>query len=165
MSLTASVTNKLTVTYSGTVDIGEVSHSASESNSIDFTNGSGANQAGKFWADSRTLAASASESLDLSGGITDALGNTLTLTSVKAIRIRAAAANTNDVLVGGAAANAFLLFADATDIVAIKPGGTFLLVDPTAAGMAVTAGTGDLLKVANSSSGTGVTYSIEVVGV
>ena len=39
-----------------------------------------------------------------------------------------------------------------------------LLVAPGAAGYAVTAGTGDILKVANSGAGTGVTYDIVIVG-
>ena len=46
----------------------------------------------------------------------------------------------------------------------MQPGGTLLLVAPNAAGYAVTAGTGDLLKVANSGGSTGVTYDIVIVG-
>lgn len=49
------------------------------------------------------LAASASENLDLAGGLTDDFGATLTFTAIKEIIIHASSANTNNVLVGGAA--------------------------------------------------------------
>lgn len=132
--------------------------------SLALTDGTGANQAKNHWHDQRTLAASASESLDLAGGLTNLLGEVLTFTKIKAIFIFAATANTNNVEVGGAAANAFPLFKDATDIYPAPPGGIFLVTFPDANGKAVTAGTGDLLKIANSGAGTGVTYDIVIVG-
>ena len=46
---------------------------------------------------------------------------------------------------------------------AVKPGGVFLWAAPSG-GLTVTGGTGDILQVANSGSGTGVTYSIVIVG-
>ena len=39
---------------------------------------------------------------------------------------------------------------DVTDIVSVKPGGTFIWIAPDINGGAVTAGTGDLLKVAKT---------------
>jgi hypothetical protein len=93
-------------------------------------------------------------------------GATLTFTKIKAILVKAAEGNTNNVVVGGAASNGWVgPFGDVSDTVAVKPGGTLLLVAPNAAGYAVTAGTGDILKVANSGAGTGVTYDIVIVGV
>jgi uncharacterized phiE125 gp8 family phage protein len=71
----------------------------------------------------------------LSGVLANALGASLAFTAVKAILIVADAANVNNVVVGGAASNAFALFGDATDTIAIKPGGAFMIVDPSAAGM------------------------------
>lgn len=164
MSLTATVLSKITAVKAGSPDIGAASYTTAESQSISFTNGTGANQATHVWSDTRTLAASATENLDLAGGLTDALGNALTFTAIKAIRVRAASANTNNVVVGGAAMNAFLLFSDATDKISVKPGGVFLYCDPSAAGTAVTAGTGDILLIANSGAGTSVEYDIEIIG-
>lgn len=142
-------------------DLGVAQFPLSYDSQFSFTDGSGANQAGKIFSDTRTLAASATESLDFSGVLLDPFGAVITSAKLKALIIKAAAANTNDVLVGGAASNALSsLFGDATDIIVVKPGGLFCVVAPQAAGYAITAGTGDLLKVANSSSGTGVTYDI-----
>jgi phosphoserine phosphatase len=84
---------------------------------------------------------------------------------VKALIIKAAAANTNDVVVTSAAANGFITWTKAAgDGVNVKPGGILVLVAPNAAGYGVTAGTGDLLNIANSGAGTGVTYDIIVIG-
>jgi len=148
------------------VDIGEATHEANWSPSYGFTDGAGANQAKSVFADERTLAASANESLDLAGGLTDVFGNSITFTKIKAIIIQAAAANSNDVLVGGAASNGFTSFVGAADdTIKVKPGGMFMIVAPDANGLAVTAGTGDLLKIANSAGGSGVTYKIIIIGV
>jgi hypothetical protein len=51
--------------------------------------GTGANQADKLWSDTRTLAASAVEDLDLAGVLVDALGVTATFARVKGLIIAA----------------------------------------------------------------------------
>ena len=133
---------------------------------INLGDGNGANQANQVFHDQRTLAASATEELDLAGVLANPLGQTITFTKIKALLIRAAATNVNDVLIGGAASNAFASpFGDATDVVKVRPGGTLLLVAPDSNGYAVTAGTGDKLKVANSAAGSGVTYDVVLIGV
>lgn len=130
-----------------------------------LTNGTGANQANEAFFDRRTLTASSTENLDLAGGLTDAFGTTLAFTKIRALAVYAAAANTNNVLVGGAASAQFSTWVgDVTDVVVVRPGGLFLLTAPDATGLAVTATTADLLKIANSSSGTSVTYDICIIG-
>ena len=129
-----------------------------------LTDGTGLNQAKNHWHDQRTLGASATENLDLSGVLTNLFGELLVFTKIKAIFVFAAVANTNNVEVGGAAANAFLFLKAAADIVPVRPGGHFLLTAPDANGIAVTAATGDILKVTNSGAGTGVTYDIILIG-
>jgi len=161
----AQVSAVIKADLANVVDLGTVMNSVSWSPSYSFGDGTGADQAKIVFTDERTLAASANESLDLAGGLTDAFGQAITFTKIKAIAIKAAAGNTNNVEVGGAASNAFLLFKDATDVLPVRPGGMALIVAPDAAGIAVTAGTGDLLKVANSGGGTGVTYQIAILGV
>ncbi|MBD3847105.1 hypothetical protein IED13_15455 [Bosea sp. SSUT16] len=129
-----------------------------------FGSGSGANQASNAFSDSRTLAASGSENIDLAGALTTIFGVVLNFASVKAILIRARATNVNNVAVGPAASNGFLgPFADASDRVVIKPGGVFLVTAP-AAGWPVTAGTGDLLTVTNLGAGSAVDYDIVIIG-
>ena len=133
--------------------------------SFSFTDGTGANKAKNHWHDQRTLAASASEDLDLAGGLTDAFGNVITFTKIKAIIVFAAAANTNDVVLGNAAANAWIgPFGAAAHTVAVKPGGIAIFIAPDANGYAVTAGTADILKVLNGGAGTSVTYDIFILG-
>lgn len=151
--------------YNAGLDIGDGKHVINKTYDVAFSNGTGANQANMVFTDQRTLSASGTEDLDLAGGLTDAFGNTITFTSIKGIFIYAATGNTNDVLVGGAASNQFIEWvSNASDVIVVKPGGFFGLCNPAANGYAVTASTGDLLKVANSSSGTSVTYDIIIVG-
>jgi hypothetical protein len=139
------------------------SHPVQYSKSFSLPNGSGSGQADVIWDDERTLAASATESLDLQA-LTDAFGGSIVLTALKALLIYASPTNANDVQVGGAASNAFQAFLDdATGYAVVKPGGMLLIVAP-AAGYTVDS-THHLLKVANSGSGTGVTYDIIAIGI
>lgn len=152
--------------YSSTLDIGTAIHNVLVDAGTLFTNGEGANQAEVAFTDQRTLAASTGEDLDLSGtSLQDAFGNNVAFTSIKVMIVSAASGNTNNVLVGGASATAFSAFvSDPTDEVVIVPGGTFVLIAPSAAGYAVSAGATDLLRIENSSSGTSVTYDITLIG-
>jgi hypothetical protein len=115
------------------------------------------------WSDTRTLTASATEDLDFAGSLTNALGSTQTFARIKAIIVTAAAANTNNVNIIRPAANGVPLFLAASDGTPVLPGGTFMWVAP-AAGVVVTAGTGDLVTFTNSAGSTSVTYSIIVLG-
>ena len=165
-----SALSRISVNFAGVlesaVDIGTVKHSVDYGATYNLTDGTGADQIKEIFADTRTLSASASENLDLAGVLTDAFGAVITFTKVKAICIKAAAGNTNNVMVGGhGSAACFSMFNAATDKLSIKPGGMALLVAPDSTGFAVTATTADMLTVANSSSGTSVTYDIIIMGV
>lgn len=132
---------------------------------VTLTNGTGANQSDLIFMDTRTLTASATENLDLAGSLTDPFGATLTFARIKAILVMADAANTNSVQIGGAASNAFINWvANSSDIVNVRPGGRFLIIAPDATAYAVTASTGDILKMANSAGSTSVTYTIVIIG-
>lgn len=165
MSLTTSLRMVLTAVQYGAQDLGTARFPLTYDKSTNMPNGTAAGQADLMWSDQRTLAPSASESLDLAGTLVGALGNTLTFARVKAIVIRAADGNTNDLLVGGAASNGFASWVgDPTDKVKIKPGGMLVLVAPGATAYPVTAGTGDQLQVANSAAGTSVAYDVILIG-
>lgn len=143
---------------------GSTDHRFDSKGNYPFSDGTGAQQANNVWRSGRTLASGANENIDLAGVLTGMIGGTATFSAIKAIRIRASSANTTNLLVGGAASNAFAgCFGDATDTVKVKPGGEFLWIDPSAAGEAVVAGTGDLLKIANG-SGASAAYTIEILG-
>jgi hypothetical protein len=164
--LTTNVNLTVSGVYSAALDIGSVQYPLAFGANMVLGNGTGASQAQYVFTDVRTLTASASENLDLAGALADAFGATLTFTKVKALIIKADAANTNDVVVGGHASAAFAsMFADATDKIKVKPGGTFMVTAPDANGLAVTATTADLLTVANGGSGTSVTYTVIIIGV
>jgi hypothetical protein len=156
--------------YSSTLDAGTDTaiHVVDENPITKFTDGESANQAEVMFRDTRTLAASASEELDLSGtALQDAFGNNIAFTSVKAMIVEAASGNTNDVLVGGtgSAAQWSTWASNVSDVVVVEPGGTFVIMSPSAAGYVVTATTADLLLITNSSSGTSVDYTITLIGI
>lgn len=162
MSLTVSGILNLLATQVASRDLGEANSPAAGSVSIKLTNGTGANQADLVFDDTRTTA---DETLDLAGSLSDAFGNTITFARIKAIYIKAAAANTVDIYVGGAATNQFATFVgDASDKIVIKPGGALFLYDAGATAYAVTAGTGDNLKIAASDGATSISYDIILVG-
>lgn len=164
MALTTKLLASISYKLTGSPDIGNALSEFAGFNAVELPSGTGAGKADVVFADKRTLAASASEELDLSGTLANALGGDAVFAKVKAILVKAAAGNTNNVVVGGAAENAFVGPFDAADnTVAIPPGGDLMLTAPSA-GWAVTAGTADLLKIANSSSGTGVDYTILLIG-
>jgi hypothetical protein len=165
MSLTSSLRVALTAVQYSALDLGTSRFPVTYDKTTNMPSGTAAGQADLLWTDTRTLAASASESLDLSGTLTGAFGATLAFARVKALLIRAADANVNDVVVGGVASNGFASWVgDPTDKVKVKPGGLLLLTAPGATAYPVTAATGDLLQVANGGSGTSVTYDVIVIG-
>ncbi|MBB6191199.1 hypothetical protein FHS51_001421 [Sphingobium wenxiniae] len=165
-TLTSKIALSVAANLAAALDVGTGAHEVAFGPTYVLQNGTGANQANELWADTRTIAASGSEDLDLSGGVSDIFGTSLAFTKIKALVVVAAAANTNDVVVGGAAANAIAsVFGDVSDTIRVKPGGMVALVAPDAAGYALTAGTADLLKVANSGAGSAVSFTIVVIGV
>lgn len=127
-----------------------------------FTNGTGSGQADQIFRDQRTLADGATENLDLAGVLTDPFGVTLTFAKVKVIIIQNLS-TTQTLTLGGAATAQFINWVGgATYTVNIPPGGFFAIAAPIA-GFAVTATTGDLLKVLNS-AGASCIYNIVIIG-
>lgn len=164
MGLTSKLLASVIAAHTNPLDLATGKNDLSYTKQIDLASGVGANQADKLWHDQRTLAASATEDLDLAGVLVDAFGATFTLARVKGLIVAAAPGNTNNVLIGNATANAWSTLLGATGVATIRPGGLLAVFAPDATAYAVTAGTGDLLKVANSGAGTGVTYDIVIIG-
>ena len=165
-SLTASINLNIVANYRGSNDLGAPSFSLTQSlqPAINLGTGTGSGQADLMFTDTRTLAASATENVDLAGVLADAFGTTLTFVQIKVVKICAATANTNNVVVGGAGANTFLgMFGAATHTISVRPQGCFIWVAPKI-GATVTAATGDILLIANSAGGASVTYDIIVIG-
>lgn len=163
MALTSKITLDLSASQTGSNDFGGPEFKPRMRKVLEFASGVGADQADLLWADERTLAASATEDLDLAGVLTDAFGTTITMAEVVAIFVFADADNTNSVVIGDAT-SPVPLFGGTNPTFSVKPGGFFCVGAPDASGLlSVGAGSTDDLKIANSSSGTGVTYQIAVL--
>lgn len=163
-NLKSSVVVQVDALYKNILDLGTATDAFQKKAKVELANGTGANSADRMFHDQRTLAASASESLDLAGSLTNEFGETLTFVEIRAVVITAASGNTNSVRVTRPASNGVPLFLAASDGLDVPPGGAFAWVSPADGSVTVTAGTGDLLTVANSSSGTAVTYDIVIIG-
>jgi len=163
MPLTTNIRAQITCALTKAGDLGTGSFPVQLLIEAALASGTTDVQADKAWGDTRTLAPSATEDLDLAGVLFDPFGDAFTLAEVVAILIMAAAANTNNVIVGNHATAAFVgPFGAAAHTRAIKPGGFDFWYAP--AGWPVTATTADLLKVLNSAGGTSVDYSAVIVG-
>lgn len=163
MSLTTSITVAVSGSQTNPLDLGSGSFPFSLSAGASLPNGTASGQADLLFTDSRTLTASSNEDLDLAGSLLSAFGATLTFVKLKAVIVKAASGNTNNVVISRPASNGVPLFEAASDAISVLPGGCFVWVAP-GAGVAVTAGTGDLINIANSGAGTSVVYDVVLVG-
>lgn len=166
MSLDTNILVQVTANLTNALDLVTASAPLNFKETVALANGSLADQANNVFSDKRQIAASANDDIDLAGSLTNAVGSSFSFTKIKGIFVKADSANTNNIHVGGAASNEFNTWVGATgDIVVVRPGGLFALVSPDATAYAVTAGTGDILRLTNSAGGTVVNYDIVIVGV
>jgi hypothetical protein len=160
MSVTAKIDVSLNAKLAGTADLGSLEFGSALSKTVKITPGTATTaQADLLWADSRSLAASATENLDLAGGLTSAFGASLTFAEVTAIYF--VNTGTTAITLGNVTNGIVGPFGAATHSLTI--GGGDVLVLTNRAGWTITAGTADLLKVANAAGATG-TYDIVIIG-
>ncbi|GAA1015900.1 hypothetical protein Aple_010760 [Acrocarpospora pleiomorpha] len=167
MALDTKLTLSLLALLTGVADLESPKSRIDRRHVVELESGTGAGRADRVFSDHRSIAASSSESLDLAGTLETALGSTAAMARVKIMIIMAAAANVNNVLVGGAESAGWLgPFADVSDKLVVRPGaGIALWAGPAdATAYPVTATTADLLQVANSGSGSAVEYDIYLIG-
>ncbi len=164
-NLSASVRVSAGGVFANTIDLATVQAVlAFPTTAMVFTDGTGLDQADMVYTETRTIAASTTEDIDLdAGGLLDAFGQTFTIAELKALIICAASANTNTVTILGDVNSVPILDTAATTL-DLKPGGCFVFVDPSAAGVPVTAATGDILQVENTAGGTTVDLNILILG-
>lgn len=163
--LTTKFAVELEALLSNPLDLASRSSSIARRLRLTLGNGTGAGLADLIWSDSRTLGASATENLDLSGSLLDPFGALIAFARVRAMLVVAAAANVNNVVLGGQTVNGWLgPFGAAAHTIGVQPGDLYVQTARGAAAWPVTAGTGDLLQVANSGAGTGVDYEIVLIG-
>ena len=164
-TLNATITAQISAVYKNLLDLGTPTDTFLKKVLIELANGTGANSADLMFHDTRTINASANEDLDLAGALTNPLtGAAMTFVELRAVLISAASGNTNNVRVTRPASNGVPLFLAASDGIDVPPGGCFMWTCPADGKVSVTAGTGDLINVANSSSGTSVTYDVVILG-
>jgi len=165
MALTSKIITNIVSTLTNPLDLTTPAAPHAIKKSLALATGTGANQADLVFSDTRTLGASANEDLDLAGVLTDPFGIVMTFARIKMMYFFAAAANTNNVEIGGAAATQFVNWVNAAaDVIILRPGGVFLLTAPDATAYAVGAGASDFLRVTNGAAGTSVTYDIVLIG-
>lgn len=163
-TLKTVVTAEIATTFKNLLDLSTPTDAAQVTAKIQLANGTGANSADLCFHDQRTIAASSNEDLDLAGSLAGPFGASQVFVEVRAVMIKAAAGNTNNVRVTRPASNGVPLFLAASDGIDVPPGGVFLWSCPADGKVTVTASTGDLINVANSSSGTSVTYDVVIIG-
>lgn len=165
MALSATIKAGISAVHTNVLDNGTATFPLNVLQALSLTDGIGANQADVMWSDTRTLAASANENLDLAGGsLTNAFGVTATFARIKAILIMADTGNTNNVNVTRPASNGVPMYLAAGDGEAVYPGCFTLKTWSGATAIVVTAGTGDLINIANSAGSTPVTYTVIIIG-
>lgn len=164
-TLKSSLLLQLDAVYRNVLDIGVPTDTFQKRTKIELANGTGSASADLMFHDQRTIAASSNEDLDLAGVLTNPLtGAAMTFVELRGLIITASSSNTNNVRLIRPASNGVPLFLAASDGIDIPPGGAFCWFCPADGKVTVTAGTGDLLNVANSSSGSSVVYDVVIIG-
>ena len=163
-SLKTIVNVEIDATLTNVLDLVNATSPLDFKKQLRWLNGTAADTADLIFHDERTLTASGTEDLDLAGSLSSAFGATLTFAELRLIVVYASTGNTNNVVVSRPASNGVPLFSAASDAIPVPPGGMFLWSCPADGKIAVTAGTGDLITITNSSSGTSVTYDVVIVG-
>lgn len=150
--------------YQGDSDLGRLQDKISFPADIVVGSGVLARQADLMFSDQRTITGSGTDSLDLSGVLTDVFGTVLAFNEIVAISIRAAAANGDVIRIGGAASNAFVGPWPTGDKHDVAPGEAFMATKiNTAVGWPVAAGTADIFDLENVDA-SAVTYDIIILG-
>lgn len=163
--LSATLNVSLNATHKGNNALTPQIHNPTISRLLAFTNGTLAKQADVMYADRLTIAGGANSDIDLLSAVANAAGVNVAAVEVSMIVVASAPANTTVVTIGGAPANAYVgPFGAATDTVKVRPNGIFVVAVDDDAGLgAVTAGTADILRVANA-AGASAVVDIMIIG-
>jgi len=131
--------------------------------------GTGAGQADLSWFGERTVASGANDDIDLVGGLTDTFGNAIAMAELVGLILinapKTGDPNTTNLTIGGGS-NPFTGFLGGTTptLGPIVPNAMVMLAAGGAAGLgAVTADTGDILRIANA-AGAEAKYQIGLIG-
>ncbi len=170
-TLNTRLTASIDVSFVGDHEFGGPIFNQSIRQVLDFTTGTGADQADIMWMDERTVASGATDSIDLTSSLKNPDGVQKILVRPTALLIinaprNSSTPNTTGLTVGGVAANTYAgFFSPATGgLISIQPGGGALLWNRGAASYAtITDVTNDILAIVNS-AGASNTYQIAILG-
>jgi hypothetical protein len=164
VTLNAQILLQILATENSSSDLSTTVRRTNVSESLTFTNGTGANQAQIVWSDSRTIAADDGDILDFQAGLADDRGS-VAFASIKAIYIR----NTGTVPLSWQSLaepeywGSGPLQAGESQGMDIPAGGLVLLTNPSAAGWIVESGD-EQIQFINSSETTAAAYDIILIG-
>lgn len=161
MSQSANIELNLKVSRSANQDLSTASQLVNYTKLVQLLNGTASGQANANFSDQREVAASAADTLELFGGLTDAFGNALEFTRINAIAIVADADNGADLEVSGDLAG---LFGGTDPAVMVRPGGVLLLACSDATGYAVTDTTAESITVTNGDTEAAANYDVILIG-
>ncbi len=167
-SLSVDLKASMAWLLSESLDLSTVNDNATLEYSESIVDGTDADKADLLWHDERTVLAAANDDLDLTSLTNTIFGSTVTINFVKvrAILLVNTSTTSGDVLnVGGSGAgSAFATpFAGDADAKVQVGADSALLLANKKDGWAVTAGTGDILRV-NNPGANDVTYRIAIIG-
>ncbi len=164
MALTTEITGKLEFNYTAASGGTTASYRPVLTFTDSLATGVGLDASDYVWVSAaNAITGSATNSHDVAGGLTDVYGNTLTFVKVKGLFIHNLSTTAGDTLTVGGNANALLIFGTATHTHTIGPNGVLFISEPSLAGKAVTAATGDILDVVED-AGNANTYDIAIWG-
>ena len=171
MTVAAKLSAIFEASQAGTNDFGGPNFAATVQDILTLSMGTGAGQANLLFVDERTIASGANDDLDLNGtALQTVYGANIAATTlvacliVNAPRLLTAPANTTNLTVGGGT-NAINTFMGGTTPTfgPIRPSGFLYFGCDAVGGMgAITAGTADILRIANS-AGAAATYQIALL--
>lgn len=161
----ATITSELTVrsraTSTGTGDTGTPIFTSLVETTSSQASGTTSGKQDLLWEDTASLVATTAD-IDLAGSLTDKFGAAATFVEVTRLVIKNNATTTGYNLTVGGGSNPWITWLKATgDGIVIAPGGTFVLDNPID-GYAVTATTGDILRL--DSGANTVSYTIQILG-
>lgn len=159
---TAGMVLAIASTFTKEEDLGNVPATLTLNRGATFTNGEGANQANRIFADTRSTDDTGETLNPLDGGVLkDAHGDVLTIEKVKALYLR-----NNDAAkslhVGGGASLDWPIIANTSDIIVIPPGGELLIIAPNSDGIDIS--TNKNLKIKSATAGS-ISYDIIIIAV
>lgn len=130
-------------------------------NNLGWTYGTGANQVNIIYSDTVTLADGANSTIDLyaSGTYLDIFNRDLTMEALKLLYIKNNSDDATLLVLGGVATDIGIC-SDTSDVIEVKPGGIFIWVDPSAAGLDIT--TNKNLKIEHDGTGSD-TMDVDII--